>query len=165
MAKIVKKAQAGIARSFLAKYMGESAENQLSKNLLNVAREKAAKEAAIIGSTKQIARRTPAVERASILAERNAQRKTAGLETRTGNWDSPKGSYDKKPFSERFSGARDSFKSSTKSKGTPSSSNKSGRIEKDYKGNNLNYKKGGKVVSKSKKIIKSGGKTKAKTKK
>lgn len=120
MKKAVKKAQSGIVRSLLGKYMGASAENQLSKSLLNVAREKAAKEAAIVGGTKQITRRMPAAQKNAISAERNAQRKAAGLEQRYRENPPEKlgPGKDRPSFSERFSGAREDFYNTAGSKST-----------------------------------------------
>jgi hypothetical protein len=144
----VKKAQAGIARSLLGKYMGAAAENTLQKRLHSIGTKKAAQDAAIVSGSKKINRRTPAAERDAIYAERNAQRKAAGLPEKRN--ELPIEPMEKRPFSERFSDARQSFYNTAGSKSTKvaSSANKSKKGVIDKQQGYSQNKNGGKTMLK-----------------
>lgn len=120
MAKVIKKAQVGL--SFLAKYAGREAAENLAKSTAKGAMRNELER----GAEKMSLKNLPA----------EIVNKRAG-----------ESSYRPTSLSERLSGARDDFRSTVNSRNkmAGSSSNKSGRIEKDYKGDNFKYKKGGKT--------------------
>ena len=139
-----KTAAKGAAKStLLAKYMGSAAENTLQKKLHSIGTKKASQDAAIVSGSKKINRRTPAAERDAIYAERNAQRKAAGLPEKRN--ELPIEPREKRPFSERFSDARQSFYNTAGSKS-----------QKISKGANQS-KKG--IIDKQQGYQKNGGKT------
>jgi hypothetical protein len=157
MKKVIKKAQFGfLAKSaaktgakgaakstLLAKYMGGAAENTLQKKLHSIGTKRASQDAAIVSGSKKINPRTPAAERDAIYAERNAQRKAAGLPQKRN--ELPIEPAQKRPFSERFSDARQSFYNTAGSKST--------QISKGAK----QSKKG--IIDKQQGYQKNGGKT------
>ncbi len=139
-----KTAAKGAAKStLLAKYMGATAENTLQKKLHSIGTKRASQDAAIVSGSKKVYPKTPAAERDAIYAERNAQRKAAGLPEKRN--ELPIEPREKRPFSERFSDARQSFYNTAGSKST--------QISKGAK----QSKKG--IIDKQQGYQKNGGKT------